>query len=287
MSMDVFYVLDPGFGAHLQDRGRSGWRRFGVPTGGVMDRHAAEMANHLLGNPPDAPVLEMLFQGAKIAALRTVWVAVTGAEAGGNLPMWRSVQLQADDVLGFPRSQNGMWTYLAVEGGFADDLVLGSVSASPRVKLGHVLTRGTILRRSEASSFELPRGVGGRSAPLADRRNYSRPPELRVWPGPQWDRFPEAVRTAFFQQAWKVSSRSDRTGYRLEGQRLKVPPGNLISEPVRVGTIQVPEDGLPIVTLNDGPTVGGYAKLGVLDPESLNWFVQCRAGQSVRFEVAP
>ena len=157
MSMDVFYVLDPGFGAHLQDRGRSRWRRFGVPSGGVMDRHAAELANRLLGNPPDAPVLEMLFQGAKIAALRTVWVAVTGADAGGNLPMWRSVQLEADEVLGFPRNQHGMWTYIAVEGGFADDLVLDSVSASPRVRLGRVLTRGTILRRSESSSFQLPK----------------------------------------------------------------------------------------------------------------------------------
>ena len=284
--MDVFYVLDPGFGAHLQDRGRSQWRKFGVPTGGAIDRHAAEMANHLLGNAPDAPVLEMLFQGAKIAALKTVWVAVTGADAGGNIPMWRSVQLQADDVLSFPRSQHGMWTYLAVEGGFQEELLLGSVSASPRVRLGRVLTRGTILRRSEANSFQLPRGVGARSAPAADRRNYSRPPGLRVWPGPQWDRFPEAVRMTFFQQAWKISSRSDRTGYRLEGQRLKAPGGHLLSEPVRVGTIQVPDDGMPIVTLHDGPTVGGYAKLGWLDSESLNWFVQCRAGQSVRFEMA-
>ena len=279
-------MLDPGLGAYLQDRGRAGWRRFGVPSGGVMDRHAAELANHLLGNPPDAPVLEMLFQGTKIAALRRVWVAVTGAEAGGNLPMWRSVQLEADDVLGFPRNQQGMWTYLAVEGGFADELVLGSVSVSPRVHLGRVLTRGTILRRSEASSFQLPPGVGGRSAPAGDRRDYLRPPGLRVWPGPQWERFTDAARSAFFQQTWKLSSKSDRTGYRLEGQRLKAPSGQLVSEPVRVGTIQVPEDGLPIVTLNDGPTVGGYSKLAVIDAESLSWFVQCRAGQNIRFELA-
>ncbi|MBL9166510.1 MAG: biotin-dependent carboxyltransferase family protein [Verrucomicrobiales bacterium] len=286
MSMDVFYVLDPGFGSHLQDRGRSGWRRFGVPVGGVMDQHAAEMANHLMGNSPDAAVLEMCFQGAKLAALRPVWVAVTGADAGGNIQMWRSVQLQTDDVVGFPRSQHGMWTYLAVEGGFTDDLTLDSLGASPRVRLGRVLTRGAILRRSELSSFELPRGVGARSAPLPDRRLYSHPPALRVWPGPQWDCFPDAVRAAFFHNSWKVSSRSDRTGYRLEGQRLRPPPGQLVSEPVRVGTIQVPEDGMPIVTLNDGPTVGGYAKLGVLDSESLSWFVQCRAGQAVRFEPA-
>lgn len=285
MSSDVFYVLDPGFGAHLEDHGRRGWRRFGVPIGSVMDPHAAQMANHLLGNPPDAPVLELLYQGAKLAALRSVWVAVTGADAGPNLPMWRSVKLQADDLIGFPRNQHGMWTYVAVEGGFADEAVLGSVGASPRARLGRVLTRGTILRRSEATSFQLPPGVVGRSAPPAERRNYTQTPTLRVWRGPQWDQFPEGARQAFFQQSWKLSSRSDRTGYRLEGARLRTLPGQLISEPVQVGTIQVPEDGLPIVTLNDGPTVGGYPKLGIIDSDHLSWFVQCRAGQSVRFEL--
>ena len=286
MSLDVFYVLDPGMGIHLQDRGRFGWRRFGVPQAGAMDSHAAGWANQLLNNPPGSPVLELLVQGAKLAVLRPVWVAITGADAGATVPTWRVVRLEADAVISFPRNQSGVWTYLAVESGFDDEATLGSVSASPRARLGRILTRGSYLRRSEDRSFHLPAGVAGRSVPAAERRDYGAPPPLRIWPGPQWEAFTPSTRLAFLNQPWRISSRSDRTGYRLEGEPLRTGVGQMISEPVRLGTIQLPEDGQPIVTLNDGPTVGGYPKLAMIDPEDLSRLVQCRAGQSVRFILA-
>lgn len=286
MSVDVLYVLDPGMGVHLQDQGRVGWRRFGVPTGGAMDPHAAAWANQLLDNPPEAPVLELLVQGAKLAVLRPVWLAITGADAGANVPTWRVVHLQSDDVLSFPRNQRGVWTYIGVEAGFDCERIFGSVSASPRVRLGRILTRGSYLSRSEDRSFQLPPGVAGRSVPNAERRDYSAPPPLRIWPGPQWEAFPPSTRMAFLNQPWRVSSRCDRTGYRLEGEALRGGLSQMISEPVRVGTIQLPEEGQPIVTLQDGPTVGGYPKLAMIDPEDLSWLVQCRGGQSVRFTLA-
>lgn len=286
MSFDVFYVLDPGFGAHLQDQGRRGLRRYGVPPGGALDSHAASIANQLLNNPPSAPVLELMLQGASLAALRSVWIAVTGADCSANVPMWRAVHLQSDDVVAFPRNLAGVWTYIAVEGGFEGEPVLGSVGASPRVKLGRSLMRGNILRRSEENSFQLAPGVAGRHAVMSDRRSYLQPPSIRFWPGPQWDWFNSSTQTAFLNRTWTLSSKSDRTGYRLEGVPLKVPSRSMISEPIRVGTIQIPPDGNPIVTLNDGPTVGGYPKLGVVDPEDLAWLVQCRPGQSIRFQLA-
>ncbi|HAM70874.1 MAG TPA: allophanate hydrolase [Verrucomicrobiales bacterium] len=286
MSLDVLYVLDPGLGLHLQDRGRVGWRRFGIPQGGAMDSHAADWANRLLDNPTGTAVLELLLQGAKLAALRPVWIAITGADAGCPLPTWRAIQLQADDVISFPRNLLGVWTYIAVEGGFIDDPLFGSVSASPRVKLGRTFTRGSILRRSERRSFSLPPGVAGRSVPHSEHPDYSRTPVLRVWPGPQWEAFPPSARIAFLNQPWRVSSRCDRTGYRLEGQALGAGGGQILSEPVKVGSVQVPPDGQPIVTLNDGPTMGGYPKLALVDPGDLGRLVQCRGGQQVRFTLA-
>lgn len=286
MSVECLYVMDPGLGCHLQDRGRPGLRRFGVPTSGPMDPHASAWANQLLDNAPGAPVLELLLQGAKLAALSPVWVAVTGADASANVPLWRVVHLDTDDVLTFSQSLNGVWTYVAVEGGFAETPVLGSVSASPRVRLGRSYTRGSILCRSEASHFSLPKGVSGRMAPASERRNYAQPPSLRLWPGPQWDRFPSASREAFLQQPWALSARSDRTGYRLEGQSIPAPQGQIISEPVLVGSVQIPPDGQPIVTLNDGPTIGGYPKIGLVDPEDLSWLTQCRPGQKLKFHLA-
>jgi biotin-dependent carboxylase-like uncharacterized protein len=251
-----------------------------------MDQHAADWANRILDNPPGTPVLELLLQGAKLAALRPVWIAITGADGGCALPTWRAIQLQTDEVVSFPRNLLGVWTYLAVEGGFHDEPLFGSVSTSPRVRLGRVLTRGSILRRSEKRSFQLPAGVAGRSVPMTERRDYSLTPTLRIWPGPQWETFPASARIAFLNQPWTVSSRSDRTGYRLEGQPLKVGGGQILSEPVKVGTIQVPTEGLPIITLHDGPTVGGYAKLALVEPEDLPRLVQRRGGQAVRFTLA-
>ena len=123
-------------------------------------------------------------------------------------------------------------------------------------------------------------------APWTEQRDYAKPPPLRVWRGPQWDFFTAAERETFFARAWTVSAQSDRVGYRLSGEPLNPRCDQIISEPVRVGTIQIPESGEPIVTLRDGPTVGGYPKLGVIEAADLSWFVQCSPGQTVRFRPA-
>src|SRR5207247_2580066 len=175
MGPKVFEILEPGLGATLQDRGRPGWRRFGVPPGGAMDDHAARWANRLLDNSPDAPVVEFLLQGAKLRALAETWIAVTGADAEDSV---------------------------------------GSYG----------------------------------------RRNYDSPPPLRVWRAPQWDLFSETDRELFFAQEWAVSAQSDRVGYRLTGRPLKPSATQIFSEPVLVGSIQIPPDGQPIVTMRDWST---------------------------------
>src|SRR5436309_14612330 len=111
-------MLEQGLGAALQDRGRPGWRRFGEPPGGAMDEHAAQWANRLLDNAPDAPVVEFLLQGAKLKAWRETWIAVTGADADATVPIWRAVRMNEGEVLRFSGSHSGVWIYLAVEGGF-------------------------------------------------------------------------------------------------------------------------------------------------------------------------
>jgi allophanate hydrolase subunit 2 len=108
---------------------------------------------------------------------------------------------------------------------------------------------------------------------------------LRVWPGPQWDLCPEPERSRFFDSTWQISPQSNRVGYRLEGAALKIDCGELISEPVRTGSIQVPPNGQPIITMRDGPTVGGYPKLGLVHPKDISWLAQCKPGQNVRFKL--
>jgi antagonist of KipI len=86
-------------------------------------------------------------------------------------------------------------------------------------------------------------------------------------------------------EEWKVSSQSDRVGYRLEGATLKADPVEIYSEPVRLGSIQVPDSGQPIVTMPDGPTVGGYPKIAVVDDKDIPWIAQCRPSQTLRFQL--
>jgi len=284
MRQEIFEVLEPGLGATLQDRGRAGWRRFGVPPGGAMDEHSALWANRLLENAPEAPVVEFLLQGAKLRVLRDAWVAVTGADAAANVPTWRPVRMKQGEALEFPKRRSGVWIYLAVDGGLEGQRWLGSASVFARGQLGRPLVGGDVLCRAGSAHFELPSGVAGRVVGWRERRDYESPPRLRVGRGPQWDFFTDADRDLFFAGEWTVSSQSDRTGYRLTGKPLKPAEAQIVSEPVLVGSIQIPANGQPVVTMRDGPTVGGYPKLGLVDAADVSWLAQCRPGLTVRFQ---
>jgi biotin-dependent carboxylase-like uncharacterized protein len=282
----IIELVNPGLGTSLQDLGRRGWKRYGVPPGGAMDDHAARWANLLLGNPLNAPVLELLLHGAIVRAVGRIEVALTGAGVVGPNARWGTRTLEKDDQLTVPLASSGVWTYLGVRGGFAGPRWFGSVSIFPRGGLGEALCAGGLLYRAPGAATAWPGAVGQRWLDPSEQRDYSQPPLLPVWPGPQWDLFPEPARTAIFEQRWKISARSDRTGYRLEGVPLAELNVSIPSEPVLPGSIQVPPDGIPIVTMRDGPTVGGYPKLGLIDPAHLSWFAQCRPGSEIRFTHA-
>ena len=144
----------------------------------------------------------------------------------------------------------------------------------------------TILLNTPGAPFQLPAYVAGRSLAWEERRNYDATPLLRVWPGPQWNLFSEADRAAFLEQTWTVAAQSDRVGYRLSGKALAPRQWQMISEPLQVGAVQVPEDGQPIVMMRDGPTVGGYPKLGVVDAHDVARLAQCRPGRGLKFRLA-
>jgi len=235
--MSFLKVLNKGMGAIMEPAPRRGLRRFGVPTGGPMDDHAASWANRLVGNEEAAPVLELLWGGARVEIIRDTNVAITGAPVKTSLPLWRAIPAKAGQVIEIAPGASGVWVYVAA----------GSSNCG--------------------------------STPWKEIRDYNSPPALRVWNGPQREMFSDA----FFEQEWTVTTQCNRVGYRLMGEPLEFTPCEILSEPVRVGTIQIPENGMPIVTMRDGPTVGGYPKLGMVDPEDLSWLAQCRPGQKVRF----
>ena len=113
-AVPVLQVLTPGAGASIQDLGRSGWKRFGIPPGGAMDSDSARKANLLVGNEEGAPVLELLFTGARFRVLGAAELAITGAEVESECPRWRNFSAEAGQEIAFGRLRAGVWTYLAV-----------------------------------------------------------------------------------------------------------------------------------------------------------------------------
>jgi biotin-dependent carboxylase-like uncharacterized protein len=278
----VLEVLAVGAGMTIQDFGRSGWKRFGIPPGGAMDRESASKANLLVGNDAGAPLLELLFTGAKFLVLSSSEVAIAGAEVECEWPVWRNFRVEPGSEISFGPLRAGVWSYLAVRGGLAAPRWFGSASANLRAGFGEIVQPGT---RFSCTSMSPAEEISSRFVPEFVREEYGQTPLLRVWPGPEWDGFTAEARRQFLEQRWQVAAQSDRAGYRLEGvaleSRLRMP-----SAPVAVGAIQVPPKGLPIVLLRDGPTVGGYPRLAIMDGSAISRFTQCAPGTGVRFRLA-
>ena len=282
-------VLATGAALGIQDPGRPGWRRFGVPPGGWLDPDAARAAHRLLGQSEDLPLVEFAGGGQVFEAVIAMVVAITGADPRGEavgrrgevrpVRPWSNTVLAAGERLRFRGASDGVWSCLAIRGGVEAPRVLGAAAHHARAGLGASPKAGQGFR---GQSDPFPPGLAGAGRWIdPDRIPGRRERTVRVWPGPQAGAFgAEAVRR-FLRGPWTVDPRSDRVGYRLAGPGIPVPSGNLESEPVLPGSIQVPPDGRPIVTLPEGPTLGGYPKIGWVDPSDLWRVVQTPPGGGI------
>ncbi|WP_372351761.1 biotin-dependent carboxyltransferase family protein [Streptomyces sp. KL116D] len=278
-------VVRPGALTTVQDAGRTGHAHLGVPRSGALDAPAMRLANRLLGNPDDAAVLETTLTGCALRADRPVTVLVGGAPCpvtvGGRPAAWGSpVHVPAGATLDAGPATSGVRSYLAVAGGLAVDPVLGSRSADLLSGLGPApLAAGTVLPVGRARP--LP------ALPVA--APWPAPPAELVLPvllGPRADWFtPAAVRT-FLTATFTVSAHSNRIGLRTEGPSLeRESAGELPSEGMVLGAVQVPPDGRPVVFLHDHPTTGGYPVIAVVPEPALAAAAQAVPGTPVRFTV--
>jgi allophanate hydrolase subunit 2 len=283
MSVPVLRVEACGGGGSIQDLGRPGWRRFGVPMGGCMDPVAAAEGNDLFEQAPETPVLEMFRGGQRFTALHDTWVALTGGHGEASIPRQRSVKLAAGAELRVGPSGGSPWWVLATPGGFSAPAWLGGRGALPGAGLGVVLRPGLALA-AENPTFALPAGVAARLTAWGERRPVREDAPLPVWPGAHAAAFAPADRAAFFAQEWQISRQYDRVGARLEGQPLSPPAREGVSEPQPMGTVQIARDGRPLVILLDGPAVGGYPQFALLDAPELLRFIRRPPGARVRFQ---
>ncbi len=278
-------VLRGGLCTTVQDLGRCGYRRYGVPPSGAMDPEALRLANEAAGNPPNAAALEFTWPAPVLEALTDLVVGLGGAdfapELGGKpVPLYRPVRWQRGEVLRFRGRKAGTWAYLAVSGGIQVPPVLGSCSTHVRAGLGGF--GGRPLRTGDVLS------VGRSLGPGAPQKPEASAGPIRVVPGPHLPEFAPSAFDRFLASEYTVSPQSDRSGYRLEGPRiLHANRGEILSQAMLPGAVQVPPDGQPIVLMRDGPTTGGYPVLAVIPEEDLGRFAQLGPGERVRFAADP
>ncbi|MFF3324075.1 biotin-dependent carboxyltransferase family protein [Streptomyces sp. NPDC002889] len=284
MTDRAFAVVRAGALTTVQDLGRPGHAHLGVPRSGALDTPAARLVNRLVGNADGAAVLETTLNGAAVRPRCPVTVAVGGAPCpvtvDGRPVAWGApVRVAAGAVLEAGPPVRGVRSYVAMAGGITVDPVLGSRSTDLLSGLGHApLTDGAVL----------PLGAPCRPPARVDAQlPWPAPPSemvLRVRLGPRDDWFTEASLRTLAASTYRVSAASNRIGLRAEGPALeRAVTGELPSEGMVLGAVQVPPDGCPVVFLADHPTTGGYPVVAVVDERDLAAAAQAVPGTPVRF----
>lgn len=282
-------VIDPGLLTSVQDvAGRRGSQRYGVSASGALDVPAARAANALVGNAPDAAVLEVTWDGPVLRFGASATVAVTGATFdlevdGASMASGGPTGLPAGATLSFKALRSGARGYLAVRGGIDVDVVLGSRSTDLRGGFGGF--QGRALRSGDRVPIGSAPQPGEADEPLAVSVPTADAP-VRILPGPHLRHFDPDVLDALCALPWVISPKADRMGYRLDGHPLahggvsEVPSLGLPN-----GAIQIPGDGRPIVLLADHQPTGGYPVPAVVIAADLRILAQRLPGDEVRFEL--
>lgn len=287
MQTGWLHIVKPGLLTTVQDLGRTGHQATGVPSAGPMDLFSHRLANQLVGNDRSAATLEVTLMGPEILCDAETTLAIAGAEFdvtcdGASLNIGESYAVRRGQRLRFGRRLRGARAYLAVAGGVLTPPVLGSRATHLVSHMGglagralraddrlEVTTSVALLPRRKGRGLTLP---GGRA-------------RLRIMPGPQTDWFTTSTQRQLVDAPFRVSPRSNRMGYRLQGPPLtRAREGELISEPLGMGAIQVPAAGEPILLMADRQTAGGYPKIGYVISADLPIAGQLAPGDDLQFE---
>jgi biotin-dependent carboxylase-like uncharacterized protein len=293
--MKRIQVQTPGLLTTVQDLGREGFGPMGVSPSGAADPVSLRLGNRLVGNPENAAALEMTLLGGEFRFPEGGIIALTGSDFGATLHeapdatraarLWTSIEVAPGQTLRLGPTRSGARCYLCVNGGIRLRPFLGSASTHLLSGLGgfegRPLRKGDVLDIGAYSGVFHKRTVAPRVLDrLAPRKT------LRVTAGPQADWFPAPVRAVFFESAYRVTEEANRMGLRLTGPSVTAPhAGQMITEGVSLGAIQVPPGGQPILLFVEQQTTGGYPKIANVIAADLSSVGQLRPRDEIRFEL--
>ncbi len=294
-------ILQSGLLTTLQDLGRTGFRQLGINLTGVMDSTAAILTNYLVGNAASEGVLEFHFPMGEFLVEQDVLLAFGGSDFQlkadtTRLENWRPYLIAAGTRIVSSGKPKGCRLYLAVCGGFAATPWLDSISTHLKAEAGgfqgRALQKGDVvpIKNSIAGKSKTPpTGIvklPWKIAPSVVKDLYSCE-ACQIIAGPEWDLLTPQARETFLTQAFKITSQSDRMGYRLNGQPLERINGvELVSSAVTKGTIQLLPDGQLIVLMADHQTTGGYPRIGTVTHGSFSALAQQTSGSMIQFSLS-
>lgn len=295
-------VLQPGMLATIQDLGRFGLQKFGVIVGGAMDSNSLRIANLLVGNTEGEGALEVTLFGTSLLFESDELIAITGGNLqptvdGNEVPMWQPLLIRKGSILKFNAAISGSRAYVAFGGGIQVPEVMGSKSTYIRAGIGGF--QGRKLQKNDVfecntrteSGEDLFDQLQKKASYLSWSVHYSpfvtfkKTQTIRIIRGSEYERFDGGSLHKFLSTPYTISTQSDRMGYRLEGQNIRLKePFELLSEGVTFGTIQVPPNGQPIILMADRQTTGGYPKIGQVISADLPALAQMQANSHVFFK---
>jgi len=280
-------IIKPGFFSLIQDEGRVGSRKYGITISGVLDKHAYYWGNFLLKNDNNCASLELLWGGCEFKSQINTTIVATGADTeffinNKKMPMWQVINICKNDILTFGRVLSGIRVYLSIAGGFLTDIYFNSRSANIREHLGDKLQESDTLICKEYKNYNKNDCIATPARYIPD---YKKPLNLRILPTFSFNDFTATQKELFFKQEWEVSKLCDRVAYQLIGEdQIKNIPDNFISEPMIAGSVQITQDGTPIIMMNDSPTIGGYPKIGTVVSLDLAKLAQTTTNHKIHFQ---
>ncbi|MEY3242381.1 MAG: 5-oxoprolinase subunit PxpB [Bacteroidota bacterium] len=276
-------VVKSGVFSTIQDRGRFGFLAYGVPNSGAMDLPAHHWANALVGNTPDAATIECTMGGLNLQFCKDIDIVVTGAGVAllrkSPMAYYHKTRVSAGDILEIRFNNQGLRTYIAVQGGFHGTTIMGSQSVCLKAGIGQPLAANMPLNIG-AIPYTTPKDAGNWPIPIWDKKK-----NIRVLQGPEFDWMTTASQRTFFDQNYTLSNRCDRMGLHLQGEVLHLGVQDALrSTAVAKGTIQLTPSGQLIVLMNDCQTTGGYPRVGQVAAIDLPILAQAIPGESIHFQ---
>ena len=277
----LLQIKKQGVYGSLQDQGRYGYRSYGIPVSGPMDKVSFQVAQDILNNKKQQTSFEMFIGGFEFEALDDSTYVLTGAECacllnGAPIEMWKTFQVKKGDSLSIKNVDHGSIVYLTPKGGFQTETLLSSNSHLPFVDV--TLNESRILYGQEAGKLPFTSGLYAPFRPI-----FKSDITVRIFKGPHFDLFTEESQQQFLQASFQFSG-GNRMGYYLKGTVLQLKKiKNILSEATQFGTIQVPQNGEPIIIMADAQTVGGYPIIATIHEEDLHKVAQMRMFNTIKF----